>query len=203
MGRKKTYDREELVSRALELFRDHGFAGTSTQMLVEVLAVNRYSLYAEFGSKQGLFDAVLSRYEREAMRRNFGVLEEPGAGLPAIRAVLERFEAAGASPGMGRGCLLCNTAVELGPGDPGGRGFVKRYFARTSAAFRHALHTAREGGELPAALDVDAEAAQLTAVVLGIFVMVRADAPPELIAAAARSARRHLDLLGHEANRGA
>ena len=42
----------------MELFRDHGYAGTSTQMLVEGLGVNRYSLYAEFGSKQALFDAT-------------------------------------------------------------------------------------------------------------------------------------------------
>ena len=28
MGRKKGYDREVLVEKAMELFRDHGFAGT-------------------------------------------------------------------------------------------------------------------------------------------------------------------------------
>ena len=44
MGRKKTYDRDVLIGKAMELFRDHGFAGTSTQMLVEGLGVNRYSL---------------------------------------------------------------------------------------------------------------------------------------------------------------
>jgi AcrR family transcriptional regulator len=35
MGRKKKYDRDTLIEQAMELFRDHGFAGTSTQMLVE------------------------------------------------------------------------------------------------------------------------------------------------------------------------
>ena len=59
MGRKKSYDREELVAKAMEIFRDHGFASTSTQMLVEGLGVNRYSLYAEFGSKQALFDEAV------------------------------------------------------------------------------------------------------------------------------------------------
>ena len=59
MGRKKTYDRDVLIEKSMEMFRDHGFAGTSTQMLVEGLGVNRYSLYAEFGSKQALFEAAL------------------------------------------------------------------------------------------------------------------------------------------------
>ena len=67
MGRKKTYDRDVLIGKAMELFRDHGFAGTSTLMLVEGLGVNRYSMYAEFGSKQALFDASLKRYDEEVV----------------------------------------------------------------------------------------------------------------------------------------
>ena len=98
MGRKKLYDRDVLIGKALEIFRDHGFAGTSTQMLVEGLGVNRFSLYAEFGSKQELFDAVLQRYDEEVVERNFGPLEAPGAGLAEIRSLLEFFGSAGKGP---------------------------------------------------------------------------------------------------------
>lgn len=45
MGRKKSYDREALVGKAMEIFREHGFAGTSAETLVEGLGVNRFSLY--------------------------------------------------------------------------------------------------------------------------------------------------------------
>jgi AcrR family transcriptional regulator len=62
MGRTKQYDRHTLVKQAMEIFRDHGFSGTSTQMLVEGLGVNRFSLYTELGSKQELFEASLERY---------------------------------------------------------------------------------------------------------------------------------------------
>ena len=53
MGRAKQYDRTNLLDRAVELFRRHGFNGTSTAELVAELGVNRKSMYAEFGSKQG------------------------------------------------------------------------------------------------------------------------------------------------------
>ena len=89
MGRKKNYDRNELIGQAMEIFRDHGFAGTSAEMLVQGLGVNRYSLYAEFASKQGLFDAALQRYDEVVVERNFGPLEAPGAGIDEIRALLE------------------------------------------------------------------------------------------------------------------
>ena len=195
MGRKKSYDREKLVGKAMEIFRDHGFAGTSAEMLVERLGVNRYSLYAEFGSKQGLFDAALQRYDEEVVERNFGPLEAPGAGIGEVRALLEFFGTAGRSPAWGRGCLLCNTAVEFGPDDPSGAGFVQRYFARLSKAFNAALGNAHEKGELRRSVVPREEAAFFTASVLGLFVMLRAKAPPSVIKRAARVAIEHLEAL--------
>ena len=86
MGRKKNYDRDMLVVKAMELFRDHGFTETSTQMLVEELEVNRFSLYAEFGNKQALFDAALERYDKQVIELRFGPLENPSANVKEIRA---------------------------------------------------------------------------------------------------------------------
>ena len=195
MGRKKSYDRDELVGKAMEIFRDHGFAGTSAETLVEGLGVNRYSLYAEFGSKRGLFEAALERYDDEVLGRNFGPLEAPGAGIDEIRALLEFFGAADQSPALGRGCFLCNTAVELGPEDPSGAGFVQRYFERISKAFYAALDNARSRGELRRSVDPRDEASFFTSSVLGLFVMLRAKAPPSVIESAARVAIAHLESL--------
>ena len=69
MGRKKNYDRDTLIEKAMELFRDNGYAGTSIQMLVQELGVNRYSLFAEFGNKQKLFEDALERYNKEVVER--------------------------------------------------------------------------------------------------------------------------------------
>jgi TetR/AcrR family transcriptional repressor of nem operon len=195
MGRKKGYDRDVLVAQAMEIFRDHGFAGTSAEMLVERLGINRYSLYAEFGSKQGLFDAALQRYDEEVVGRSFGPLEAPGAGLDEVRALLEFYGSASKGPAVGRGCLLCNTAVEFGPEDPSGAGFVQRYFKRLSGAFDAALRNARERGDLRPDVDPRAEASFFTASVLGLFVMLRAKAPRRVIESAAQMAIEHLEGL--------
>jgi TetR/AcrR family transcriptional repressor of nem operon len=195
MGRKKKYDRDTLIERAMELFRAHGFAGTSTQMLVEGLGVNRFSLYAEFGNKQELFDATLERYNEEVIERNFSPLEAPTAGVREIRALLEFFASAHQGPASGRGCLLCNTAVEFGPADPSGAAFVQRYFKRLSQAFYQALNNAQGKGELRNEVDLNGEADYLTASTLGLFVMIRAEAPPAIIENAANMAIEHLEGL--------
>ena len=195
MGRRKSYDRDVLIGQAMEVFRDHGFAGTSAEMLVEELGVNRYSLYAEFGSKLGLFDAVLQRYDDVVVERNFGPLEKPGAGVDEIRALLEFFGGARKSPAWGRGCLLCNTAVEFGPEDPSGAGFIQRYFDRISTSFLSALENARNIGELAQSANPRKEAGFFTASVLGIFVMLRAKAPVPVIQGAAQVAIEHLEAI--------
>ena len=195
MGREKNYNRDDLISKAMEIFRDHGFASTSTQMLVEGLRVNRYSLYAEFGSKQALFDEALTRYDAQVIERNFGPLEVPGAGVAEVRTLLKFFGAADTSPASGRGCFLCNTAVEFGPNDPSGTGFVAQYFDRVAGAFHKALENARRRGDIEKSVSSTEEARFLTACVLGIFVMLRATAPPKVIKSAARVAIAHLDRL--------
>jgi TetR/AcrR family transcriptional repressor of nem operon len=147
-------------------------------MLVEGLGVNRYSIYAEFGDKQSLFDAALSRYDDEVIGENFGPLEAAGAGIAEVRSLLEFYALANESPAWGRGCLLCNTAAEFGPTDPSGGGFVRRYIERLSGAFQTALHNAHRERELRISVDPREEAEFFTAVVLGLFVMLRAKAPP-------------------------
>ena len=129
------------------------------------------------------------------MERNFGPLEAPGAGVEDVRALLEFFAAASEGPASGRGCLLCNTAVELGPDDPSGAGFVQRYFERLSNAFCTALDNARGKGELRPSVEARAEAGFFTASVLGMFVMLRAKAPPRVVTDAARVAINHLEAL--------
>ena len=195
MGRKKKYDRDTLVEKSMELFRDHGFAGTSTQMLVEGLGVNRFSLYAEFGNKQALFDTALERYNEQVVERNFGPLETPTAGVEEIRALLEFYASASNVPAWGRGCLLCNTAVEFGPEDPSGAEFVQRYFKRLSSAYYKALNNAHSKGLLRNSVALKEEADFFTASTLGLFVLLRAKAPPAVIENAARMAIEHLEGL--------
>ena len=195
MGRTRTHSKDQLLAKAMQIFREHGFAGTSADMLVDRIGVSRYSLYSDFGSKQGLFDAALERYNDEIIGLRFGPLERSDAGMSEVAAVLDFFGSAGNGPAAGSGCLLCNTAVEFGPGDPIGSRAVQRYFQRLSGAFRNALGNAERGGQLMPGVDTGKEADLLTSVVLGLFVMIRANAPTTIIEHAAASAKERIAAL--------
>jgi TetR/AcrR family transcriptional repressor of nem operon len=195
MGRKKGYTRAGLIDAATPLFHTHGFEGTSTEMLVRHLEVNRNSLFSEFGTKRALFDEVVERYDDTMVTSMLGALERDDAGLDTIGQLFAAFGADSLGRFAGMGCLMCNTAVELGAETPDGNAPVLRYFERLNRAFANALGNAQRAGELDPGLDVDVEAGMLCATALGLFVMARARAPAAMVRAVVSSATRHVDLI--------
>ncbi len=200
MGRSKQYDRAELLDRAVELFRRQGFNGTSTAELVDELGVNRKSMYAEFGSKQELFEATLGHYDRKHLTRVLAPIEAADAGVDAIRQAFAGYASASEGWFRGRGCLMCNTAVERGALDPASGRFAAAYLERINRAFRHALENGRRGGDLDETADLDEMAACLTTLLIGVAASIRAEAPPEQLHATGRAVSSILDM--HESTTG-
>jgi TetR/AcrR family transcriptional repressor of nem operon len=201
MGATKQYDRTDLLDRAIELFRQHGFNGTSTAMLVDELEVNRKSMYAEFGSKQGLFEAALERYSLRHLSRVLAPIEEKDAGVEAIRDAFAQYASASEGWARGRGCLMCNTAVERGALDPGAGRYVAAYLERLTRAFRNALVNAQRSGDIGEDADPDELAAFFTTALIGVAACVRAEAPPQQVHSACRVATSVLDAHGSTAVR--
>ncbi|MCZ9342618.1 TetR/AcrR family transcriptional regulator, partial [Streptomyces sp. TRM76130] len=51
-GRPREFDKDQTLTRALELFWSRGYGATSIQDLVDALGVERGSLYGAFGDKR-------------------------------------------------------------------------------------------------------------------------------------------------------
>jgi len=193
MGRHKTYDREDVTRKAMQLFWERGFHATSTHDLAEKMEVNRYSLFAEFGSKQGLFEAAMAMYERDVVTSYFAVLESTDAGLAEIQSVIDAFAAAAGGPGSERGCMLCNVAAERAPFDPASERIVAGYVDRIQRALSNALDNARQRGEVDADLAIEDQAQLFTSSLLGFWLLMRAGVDAELLRGAARAWRVQLD----------
>ena len=203
MGRLKTYQREDLARRAMALFWQHGFDGTSTQMLVDDMGVNRFSLYAEFGHKKGLFEAALALYEDEVVARNLAGIEAPAAGLQAIQQLFDGFAQWAGEHNAVLGCLICNTATELAAKDPSSQVVVNRYVARLSTAFAHCLQQAQADGQLQQDVDALQEGRFLATLLLGFLVQLRAQVPVLQVQASAQGVQAYLRRLTKPASAGA
>ena len=65
MANTAKYDREQVVDKAMLLFWEKGFHGTSTRDLQRTINLRPGSFYAAFGSKEQLFKEALNRYSQQ------------------------------------------------------------------------------------------------------------------------------------------
>jgi len=164
MARPRSYTREEVLRRATDLFVRKGFEGAHLQELVEVTGLNRFSLYKEFGGKEGLFQAALDAY-----LRGLGALDAHLRRDPPGRANLRAFYAALLDHDFTHGCLAINTIREKHVVPPRVFATIERFAASAEQGFGRNLAAARAAGELPADTDVDALAKFLSALNMGLI----------------------------------
>lgn len=109
VGRPREFDPEQVVDTAMKLFWARGFDSVSISEVTAATGVNRRSIYAEFGSKEQLYERALQRYHAGPGGYLLAAL-----ALPTAREVAEAMlhGAADTVSGEPHGCLT----VDDGPG---------------------------------------------------------------------------------------
>lgn len=114
--------RRDIEAAADKLFRQRGYVGTSMPVIASEAGVVVETIYRAFGSKAGLFKAVLEAALAGGSER----AELPPAERPAIRAVIEETDPrrkleryAATQPGVhGRSSALYRVLVAAADSDP-------------------------------------------------------------------------------------
>ncbi|KFI39331.1 transcriptional regulator, TetR family [Bifidobacterium actinocoloniiforme DSM 22766] len=100
MGRHRDFDTDQALKQARQAFLAHGYEGTSIDDLVKATGLLRGSLYSAFGSKRGIFLAVLrkslkpGKASAEALEVALVAMMELSASDGQIQGLLERYFAA-------------------------------------------------------------------------------------------------------------
>jgi AcrR family transcriptional regulator len=159
----------------MTIFWRHGYEGASLSDLTKAMGINSPSLYACFGSKEGLFKAVLERYDQRREIFMTGVLAAPTAA-----SVAEAFlmgVAAFAADTSGRnppGCLMLQGGLSCG--DTVIPDTLARHRAEKEAMLRTRFEQARKSGDLPKSSDPAALARYVMVMSNGICVQAAAGA---------------------------
>ncbi|MFC9327492.1 TetR/AcrR family transcriptional regulator [Kitasatospora sp. NPDC057015] len=193
MARTKEFDPDAVLQAALRLFWQHGYEATSMSDLVEHLGIGRASIYATFGSKHQLYLRALDRYGELTDPRLLDELSQPGAVLPAVRALVRRFADEASSEQRTMGCFVTNTAAELASHDAEAARRVEASWDHLETLLHSALVRAAARGELPGARDPRALARLLIVLMQGMRVVGKASADPARVRDAAEQALALLD----------
>lgn len=175
MGRPRSFCVDQAADRAMTVFWRKGYEGASLTDLTTAMGINAPSLYAAFGSKEGLFKAVLERYDERRSGFMEKVLSAPdafGVAQNYLEGIAE-FAAdtnGGANP---PGCLLVQSGSCSDAAIPEE---VARHRAEKERLLCERFAQARKGGDLPRSADPATLARYLSAMANGICMHAAAGA---------------------------
>ena len=188
MGRPREFDIDTALERAMELFWRQGYEGTSLADLTRELGVTRPSLYAAFGSKEGLFLRALDRYEARAGYRQ-AALAAPTAAAYA-RALLEGAADLHGDKRNPPGCLGVQGALACAPQSDSIRKELIRRRKLGESLILSRLKRAKAEGDLPPDADPADLARYLSIVIYGITIQAAGGATRKELRSAADFALR-------------
>lgn len=148
MGRPYEFDRQETLTRAMDVFWEKGYRATSIQDLVDKMGIKRGSIYNTFGDKHQLFIEAVEHYGDVVTTQMIEVLQSPGSPVENIKRFFNSIVESSSNP-QNKGCLISNTVVELAPHDDEAADVVTGILEKIQSAFLNCLNKAVKLGELP------------------------------------------------------
>lgn len=115
MARTLAFDQHQAIEKALDVFWQKGYHGTSMRDLTEAMQINSSSLYNTLGDKHQLFIHCIKQY---TLKRRL-LLEQRANSFKSPKKALERFihDVADVVIKDAQGCFAIKTAFEVSPVD--------------------------------------------------------------------------------------
>ena len=172
-GRPRTFDRNAALQKALELFWEKGYEGTSLANLTAAMGINAPSLYGAFGSKEQLFREAVARYgEEEGGCTRVELLRAPTARA-GVENMLMAAARAGTLPGKPKGCLIVLGAPTGTDEHAAVREMLCDSRRQMQALILQRLREGARQGELPAHADLPGLAGFYSTVLNGMAIQAR------------------------------
>jgi TetR/AcrR family transcriptional repressor of nem operon len=171
MVRSRSFDQNEVLTRAMHAFRRQGYSGLSIPQLEAATGLSSGSIYNSFGDKRGIFRAAFEHYLHAVLDRRISQFAKPEHGLSGLRQL---FLSLLREPnGETFGCLITNAAIELGADQHVIDDAVLRGFRILERVFVERLVAAKLSDALGKDIDPNARAVGLLALYQGVLVLVR------------------------------
>ncbi|HVW74210.1 MAG TPA: TetR/AcrR family transcriptional regulator [Rhizomicrobium sp.] len=187
MARPKEFDTDAALDGAIRLFSEHGYEGTSAQMLVDTMGIGRQSLYDTFGGKWQLYRSALRRYGSGECSAHFQALRKGSRAIDGLSAMLDRVVETAATP-----CLGMSSIHEFGTSKPDITEIHEPLSRVMNGAIAAQIREAQRDGDVAADLDPDIATHFLISAVAGIRLAGRGGADQRTLKGLAEIAMRAL-----------
>ncbi|GGD81650.1 TetR/AcrR family transcriptional regulator [Paenibacillus nasutitermitis] len=173
MARPREFDEDKALDAALQLFWEKGYEAVSLSDLTSAMNIQRPSIYAAFGNKQGLFEAALRKYTQTHSFNARAKLQHHESAKEAFRSYFEDLVAGEYGNGPNRGCFCLNTMVELAPHDKKMEILTREHQMYLAALFQETIERGIRTGEFESGTNAQALAQTLVVALIGLTVMMK------------------------------
>jgi AcrR family transcriptional regulator len=161
------------LRKALDVFWERGYEGTSLNDLAQAMGIASASIYACFGSKEDLFRKVMALYGTTSGEPPRRALREQPTARAAIHAMLRATADEITRPDTPHYCMLILAAPTGAVENHTVREFLAGIRRDMFTENRDRLARGVADGDLTASADLDAIARYYTTVVQGLSIQAR------------------------------
>ncbi|QWG28827.1 TetR/AcrR family transcriptional regulator [Bacillus mycoides] len=173
MARLREFDEEKALDAAMKLFWEKGYAATSLSDLTAKMEIQRPSLYAAFGDKEGLFEAALRRYTNIHATSIRTKLQKEQSVKESIRMFFENMVEEEYKRESNKGCFCINTMVEIAPHNEKFEVLTREHQMYLSVIFQELIAKGIQSGELQSDVNAKALAQTLVTSLIGLTVLMK------------------------------
>lgn len=170
---EKTFDTNEAIDRATEVFWKKGYDATSMSDLITAMRINKGSLYNAFGSKKQLFDLALARYDQTHRSARLSELRAWPDPVAAIKAFFDGMIDDVRDNPENLGCFVINTAQDLPNQPPEIAAIVRSSLKDIESFFSDSIRKGQQLGDISNSIDPETTAQALLSMLVGLRLMSR------------------------------
>lgn len=167
-GRPREFDMDAVLDKAVQVFSERGYHGTSITDLTRAMKLAQGSIYKAFGDKQGVFVAAFRHYRAVRTEKLRKAIGPDGTGLQRLRRALEFYVASTQGDEGRRGCLVAGSAAGLSTFEPEVAGHITEALVRNETVLRDLIREGQQDGSIPAHIDGEAAARMMLCFVQGM-----------------------------------
>ena len=181
MSKHARFDREEVVAKATNLYWERGYHATSMRNLQDAVDLRPGSIYAAFGSKDGVFKESLNYYAEQSIGRFQAQRAAVNSPLQALKNTVRQVVIQAKTDAPSSMCMLVKTVAELTENEAELLEFAKEKLKSVERAIAALLTEAQQVGEIAEEKDADYLARFVQVQITGLRMYAKAndDAPLE------------------------
>jgi TetR/AcrR family transcriptional repressor of nem operon len=191
MARTKEFDREHVLRKAIPLFADKGYAGTSTEVLLRAMGISRQSMYDTFGDKRKLYLEALQYYALQKISGQIRAVNTGESPIRRLESVLKHVVTQAVQDTVPK-CLGVSAICEFGNADEEIRRINDMASRTLITALEQCVAEAQAAGQIGKDIDARDAAQFILSNFVGILLAARAGAPEKDLHTIAALAIRNL-----------